>query len=70
MALMIWLIVMISVNAGPPQVLEKVPYEDLRSCLAEKAVRDSRRDFYFHATNGVSVERKVFCSKDPGAPVG
>jgi hypothetical protein len=71
---MTWLIVVISVNAGPPQVVEKIPYEDLRSCQAEKAVRDNRQDVYLHITNGVSVgvsvERKVFCSKDPGAPVG
>jgi hypothetical protein len=68
---MIWLVVVISINAGPPQVVEKIPYEDLQSCQAEKAVRDSRRDFYFSVKkNGISVERKVFCSGDSAAPVG
>jgi hypothetical protein len=70
MAVMIWLVVVISINAGPPQVVEKIPYEDLQSCQAEKAVRDGRRDFYLSVRNGISFERKVFCSKDSAAPVG
>jgi hypothetical protein len=66
---MIWLIIVISVNGGRPQVVEKVPYDDLHACQAEKALRDGRPS-YFRAATGVSVERKVFCSNDPGAPVG
>jgi hypothetical protein len=58
-ALMIWLIVLISINAGLPQVLEKVPYGDMQSCQAEKAVRDSRQA-HFVTPNGTSIERKVF----------
>jgi hypothetical protein len=67
---MIWLFVVISLNAGPPQVVEKIPYEDLQSCLTEKTLRDSRRDDYFHVPTGMSVERKIFCSKNSTAPVG
>jgi hypothetical protein len=68
-ARMIWLIVVIYINSGPPQVFEKIPYEDIQSCQAEKAVRDSRQA-HFVVPNGTSVERKVFCTKDPAARVG
>jgi hypothetical protein len=65
---MIWLIVLLSVNAGPPRVVEKIPYEDMQSCQAEKALRNSRHGVF---VNGViSIERKVFCSEDPAARVG
>jgi hypothetical protein len=33
---MIWLIIVISVNGGRPQVVDKVPYDDLHACQAEK----------------------------------
>jgi hypothetical protein len=42
----IWLIVLISINGGPPGVLDKIPYGDMESCQAEKAARDSRRDYF------------------------
>jgi hypothetical protein len=66
---MVWLIVLISINGGPPRVLDKIPYEDLQSCQAEKVARDSRRD-YFVESNGDSVERKVMCLTDPAALAG
>ena len=66
---MIWLIVLISINGGPRQVVEKILYEDIQSCQAEKAVRDSR-SFHFVGANGLSIERKVVCSVNPAAPVG
>jgi hypothetical protein len=66
---MIWLIVLISINGGPPRILEKIPYEDMQSCQAEKAVRDSRRD-YFVLANGGSIKRRVFCSEAPAPRVG
>jgi hypothetical protein len=65
----IWLIVLISINAGPSQVVEKIPYEDMKSCQAEKAARDGRQA-YFVIANGSSIDRKVFCSEDPAARVG
>jgi hypothetical protein len=67
---MIWLIVTISVNGGPPQVAEKIPYADMQSCQAEKAARDSRQD-YFAFARGVSVKRNVVClDSAAGGPVG
>jgi hypothetical protein len=66
---MIWLIVTISINGGPPQVIEKIPYADMQSCQAEKAARDSRRD-YFVVANGISIKRNVFCSGAYEVPVG
>jgi hypothetical protein len=48
---MIWLIVTISINGGPPQVSEKIPYPDMQSCQAEKAARDHRQDFFGFANN-------------------
>jgi hypothetical protein len=38
---MIWLIVTISINGGPPQVSEKIPDPDMQSCQAEKAARET-----------------------------
>ena len=61
---MIWLIVVISINGGPPQIVEKIPYKDMQGCQAEKAVRDSRQA-HFVAPNGTSIERKVFCTYNP-----
>jgi hypothetical protein len=66
---MIWLIVLISINGGPQQVIEKIPYEDMQSCQAEKSVRDSR-NLHFVGANGLSMDRKVICSVDPAARVG
>jgi hypothetical protein len=67
---MIWLIVLISINAGPPRVLEKVPYADMQCCQAEKAARDSRQDYFAFAHN-VSVKRSVVCSDSTTVgPVG
>jgi hypothetical protein len=66
---MVWLIVLISINGGPPGVLDKIPYEDMQSCQAEKAARDSRRD-YFVESNGASVKREVMCVTDPAALAG
>jgi hypothetical protein len=63
--LMVWLIVLIFINAGPPRVLERVPYVDMQSCRAEKAVKDSRQA-YFVTSNGTSIRGKVFCSEGPG----
>jgi hypothetical protein len=68
-ALVIWLIVLISINGEHPQVLEKIPYKDIQSCQAEKAVRDSRRD-YFAVANGISIKRNVVCLEDAAAHVG
>jgi hypothetical protein len=66
---MVWLIVLISINGGPTGVLDKIPYEDLQSCQAEKAARDSRRDFFVES-NGGSIGRKVMCVTDPAAVTG
>jgi hypothetical protein len=66
---MIWLIVPISINGGLPRVLEKIPYEDMQSCGAGKAVRNSRRD-YSVLVDVSSIERKVFCLEEPTARVG
>jgi hypothetical protein len=62
---MFWLIVTISINGGLPQLSEKIPFEDMQSCQAEKAARDSR-PAYFSARN-ISVTRNVVCLKDPAA---
>jgi hypothetical protein len=69
MARMIWLIVLISIDGGRPQVVEKIPFKDMQSCQAEKAVRDSRR-YYFAFAHDISVKRNVVCSEDPAAHVG
>jgi hypothetical protein len=61
---MIWLIVTISINGAPPQVAEKIPYGDMQSCQAEKAVRDHRQDSFAFA-HGVSVNRNVVCLGGP-----
>jgi hypothetical protein len=66
---MIWLIVTISINGGPPQVAEKIPYPDMQSCQAEKAARDHRQDSFAFANN-VSVKRSVVCSDSTAGPVG
>jgi hypothetical protein len=66
---MIWLIVLISINGGPQQVVDKILYEDMQSCKAEKAARDSRM-IHFVGASGFSMERKVICSVEPAAPVG
>jgi hypothetical protein len=66
---MIWLIVLISINGGPQQVVEKILYEDIQTCQAEKAARDSR-SLHFVGANGFSMERKVICSVEPAARVG
>jgi hypothetical protein len=51
---------MVSLNGGLPQVLEKIPYENIQSCQAEKAARDSRVDNFVFA-NTISIKRNVFC---------
>jgi hypothetical protein len=61
---MIWLIVTISINGALPQVAEKIRYEDMQSCQAEKAVRDHRQDS-FAFPHGVSVNRNVVCLGGP-----
>jgi hypothetical protein len=66
---MIWLIVLISISGGPPRVVERVPYNDVQSCQAEKVLRDSRPD-YFRAGNGISIKRNVVCSEEAAAHVG
>jgi hypothetical protein len=54
---MIWLIVLMSINGGPPLVASKIPYADMQSCLAEKAERDRRQGTFAFAHN-VSVQSK------------
>jgi hypothetical protein len=65
MARMIWLIVVISINGGPPQIVEKIPYEDMQGCQAEKAMRDSRQAHFVVPNGTSSIERKVFCTYNP-----
>jgi hypothetical protein len=62
---MIWLIVVISINGGPPQIVEKIPYEDMQGCQAEKAMRDSRQAHFVFPKGTSSMERKVFCTYNP-----
>jgi hypothetical protein len=64
-ARMIWLIVVISINGGPPQIIEKIPYEDMQGCQAEKAMRDSRQAHFVVPNGASSIKRKVFCTYDP-----
>jgi hypothetical protein len=70
MARMIWLMVVISINGGSPQIVEKIPYEDMQGCQAEKAMRDSRQAHFVVPNSTSSIERKVFCTRDPAARVG
>jgi hypothetical protein len=65
MARMIWLIVVISINGEPPQIIEKIPYEDMQGCQAEKAMRDSRQAHFVVPNGASSIKRKVFCTYDP-----
>jgi hypothetical protein len=37
---MIWLIVLISIDGGPQQAVEQIPYADVQSCQAEKVMRE------------------------------
>jgi hypothetical protein len=69
---MAWLIVFVSINGTPPRAVEKIPFDDMQSCQAEKAARDSRQAFFAsHAfARHVTVERKVVCSVDPAERVG
>lgn len=59
---MIWLIVLVSINGGDQRVIERIPYKDMQSCQAEKAVRDSRPDHFVFA-NDLSLKRTVLCSE-------
>jgi hypothetical protein len=67
-AVVIWLVVWISINGAPPQVVEKIPYDDMQSCQAEKAARDHRQDIF--TARGVSVVRSVICSDGTAGPIG
>jgi hypothetical protein len=64
-ARMVWLVVVISLNGRPPQVIEQVPFESMQGCQAEKALRDSRQSTFF-VPNETSIRRAIFCSDDPG----
>jgi hypothetical protein len=65
----IWLIVVITINGGPPQVLEEIPFKDMQSCLAEKAARDSRKAVFYYPEVG-SIERRLLCSESETPPPG
>jgi hypothetical protein len=64
---MIWLIVWLSINGTPPRVVEKIPFNDMKSCQAEKAVRDSRQGTFLSFAHNASVKRTVVCSDDDAA---
>jgi hypothetical protein len=66
---MIWLIVLISINGGPLQILDKIPYQDMQSCQVEKMARDSRQASFVNAS-GASIERKAVCMEGAAARVG
>jgi hypothetical protein len=61
---MIWLIILMSINGGPPRVVERIPFDDMQSCQAEKAVRDSREGT-FTLANKLSVKSDVVCLDAP-----
>jgi hypothetical protein len=68
---MIWLIIMISVNGAHPQVINRIPYDNLQACEAEKALRDNHPpDFQLRAGTRLSIVRKIICSDNPGGPAG
>jgi hypothetical protein len=62
---MIWLIVSVSVNGGLAEVVESIPYADMQSCQAAKAVRDSRQADFYSFANNTSVKSTAVCSDEP-----
>jgi hypothetical protein len=59
-----------SINGQPPRILDKIPYGDMDSCRAEKAVRKSRlakNRLEQHKEEIISVDSYVFCLEEPSA---